>query len=128
MEQKVQKKISQRDVILNHLKEGKEITQLEATEKYGILRLGAIIFNLRKDGYNIHTTINYESNRYGNTSNYATYRMPLKKYRIEWETCYCEDYPERTGEMIVEAVDKEEAAKKFNVFKAVIISIREVEE
>ena len=122
-----QKKLSQRNVILNHLKEGKEITQLEATQKYGILRLGAIIFELRKD-YPIITIMKHELNRYGNISNYAVYKMPLKTFRIEWETCYCEDYPEQTGEMIVEAVDKDEAVKKFNLLHAVITRISEVKE
>ena len=122
-----QKRLSQYDVVLEHLKSGKEISQLEATEKYGILRLGAIIFELRKD-YPIITIMKHELNRYGNISNYAVYKMPLKTFSIEWETCYCEDYPEQTGEMIVEAVDKDEAAKKFNVLHAVITRISEVKE
>lgn len=50
----------------------------------------------------------------------------MKKYRIEWETCYCEDFPEKMGEMIVEAENEKEAAKQFNVFHAVIIKISEV--
>lgn len=50
----------------------------------------------------------------------------MKKYLIEWETCFCEDYPERLGAYIVEAENEEEAAKTFNVFHAVITSIREV--
>ena len=50
----------------------------------------------------------------------------MKKYLIEWETCYCEEYPEKQGEYIVEAENKNEAAKKFNVYHAVITRIREV--
>lgn len=126
MEQKSNNKISQTDVVLTHLKEGKTITQLEATQKYRILRLGAIIFNLRKAGYKISTRIEHKPNQYGNTSNYAVYKMLLKKYCIEWETCYDEDCDEQTGEMIVEAVDKEDAAKKFKVFHAIITRISEV--
>jgi hypothetical protein len=126
MEQTVQKKLSQYDIVLNHLKSGKEITQLEATQKYRILRLGAIIFNLRKDGYIISTRIEHKPNQYGNISNYAVYKLLLKKYLIEWETCYNEDFPEQRGEMIVEAINEEEAAKQFDVFHAVIIGISEV--
>lgn len=48
-------KMSQYEIVLKHLKQGKEISQLEATKKYGILRLGAIIFNIRQDGYLITT-------------------------------------------------------------------------
>lgn len=125
MEQKVQKK-SQYDVVLEHLKSGKELSQLEATQKYGILRLGAIIFNLRKDGYSISTKIEHTPNRYGNISNYAIYKMHLKKYCIEWETCYDEGGPELSGEIFVDAINEEEAAKKFNVFHAVITKISEV--
>ena len=68
-------KMSQSKVILKHLESGKEITQLEATQKYGILRLGAIIFNLRKDGYKITSRLEHKPNRYGNTSNYAIYKL-----------------------------------------------------
>ena len=127
MEQKVQK-ISQYDVVLDHLKSGKELSQLEATQKYGILRLGAIVFNLRKDGYIISTRIEHSPNRYGNISNYAVYKMHLKKYCIEWETCYGDDYREQSGEMIVEALNEKEAAEKFDVFHAVITRISEVKE
>ena len=67
--------MSQYEVVLKHLKEGKELSQLEATKKYGILRLGAIIFNMRRDGYNILTRMESKPNRYGHTSNYAVYKM-----------------------------------------------------
>ena len=122
----LQEKMSQTKVILQHLKSGKEISQLEATQKYGILRLGAIIFNLCKDGYNISTRIEHDPNRYGNVSNYGVYKMLPKKYLIEWETCYDEDCSEQTGEMVVEAFDIEEARKKFKVFHAIITRISEV--
>jgi hypothetical protein len=50
----------------------------------------------------------------------------MKKYAIEWETCYCEDYPESSGVQYVEAENEEQAEKKFNVFHAVILGISEV--
>ena len=71
----LQEKMSQSKVVLKHLQSGKELSQLEATQKYGILRLGAIIFNLRKEGYNISTRLCHDSNRYGNASNYAVYKL-----------------------------------------------------
>ena len=52
----------------------------------------------------------------------------MKKFLIEWETDYCDDFPERRGEYIIEAENEEEAAKKFNLMsfkKAVIINITE---
>ena len=71
-------KKSQYSVILSVLESGQEISQLEATKKYGILRLGAIIFNLRKNGYNILTRKVSKPNRYGNISNYAVYKLIQK--------------------------------------------------
>ena len=68
-------KMSQYDVVLKHLKTGKELSQLEATEKYGILRLGALICVMRKQGYEISTKIERKPNRYGHTSNYAIYKL-----------------------------------------------------
>lgn len=70
-----QEKLTQKKVVLKHLQLGKELSQLEATEKYGILRLGAIIFDLRKDGYKISTKIKHDPNRYGNASNYGVYKL-----------------------------------------------------
>ena len=72
-------KTSQSKVVLQHLQSGEELSQIEATAKYGILRLGAIIFNLRKDGYKITTKIEHIPNRYGNTSNYAVYKLIEEK-------------------------------------------------
>ena len=43
-------------MILKHLKKFKKITPLEALKNYGSMRLGAVIFKLRKD-YNIITNI-----------------------------------------------------------------------
>lgn len=53
----------------------------------------------------------------------------MKQFLIEWETDYCDNFPERTGEYIVEAENEQEAAKKFKLIsfsKAVIINISEV--
>lgn len=41
--------------VLEHLLKGGAITPLEALNMFGSLRLGAIIFELRQDGYNIDT-------------------------------------------------------------------------
>lgn len=71
----LQEKTTQKKVVLKHLQSGKELSQLEATQKYGVLRLGAIICTLRKEGYNISTTLMHDPNRYGNASNYAVYKL-----------------------------------------------------
>lgn len=51
----------------------------------------------------------------------------MKKYLIEWETCYCEDYPEKRGAYIVEAENEEEAEKSLTVYHAVVTRICEVD-
>ncbi len=44
---------SQRAAIARHLKAGKSITSLEALKKFGSMRLGARIYELKKEGMNI---------------------------------------------------------------------------
>lgn len=39
--------------------------------------------------------------------------MTMKKFLIEWETDYCDDFPERSGECVIEAETEDEAAQKF---------------
>ena len=53
----------------------------------------------------------------------------MKKFRIEWETDYCDCFPERTGERIIEAASEEEAVKKFRergMHRPIISSIEEI--
>lgn len=50
--------------VLLHLLTGKSITPLDALNLYGCFRLGAIIFVLRKNSYNIQTKINENGKRY----------------------------------------------------------------
>jgi len=56
--------------ILNYLKDGNSITPLEALQKFNCFRLSARIFNLREDGYNIHTNNITENNK-----TYAEYTL-----------------------------------------------------
>lgn len=49
---------TQQKLILQHLLSGKSITQLEALQLFGCLRLSAYIYNLKHDyGYNIKTEL-----------------------------------------------------------------------
>ena len=65
---------SQKEAVLNHLKEYGSITSMEAIQNYGATRLSAIIFNLRyKDGYDIETHMETTKNRYGRSVDYARY-------------------------------------------------------
>lgn len=67
------KKLSQYDMVLAHLREFGEITPLDSYREYAILRLGAIIYTMRKDGYDIDTKYTTSKNRFGTSVTYATY-------------------------------------------------------
>lgn len=59
--------------ILKHLKVRGHITSMEAFQLYGATRLSAIIFNLRKKGYDIETEEQIEKDRYGHICKFAKY-------------------------------------------------------
>lgn len=63
--------INKHIAVLEHLKKYKKITPLEALKEYGSMRLGAIIFDLRKD-HNIETNMIDVPTRFG-TSRVAQY-------------------------------------------------------
>lgn len=65
-------KIRLEDRVLQYLKENKSITSLEAIKEFGVTRLSAIIFNLRKN-HNIITQYETSKNRYGDSVSYARY-------------------------------------------------------
>lgn len=61
--------------VLNHLQTNRTITSMEAISLYGATRLSAIIFNLKKKGYNIKTNMRVGKNRYNNSTSYAEYEL-----------------------------------------------------
>lgn len=67
------------EAVLKHLAKHGSITSMEAIDAYGATRLGAIIFNLRKDGYDIETVTESGVDRYGHTMSYARYVLHPKK-------------------------------------------------
>lgn len=64
---------TQTNIVLFHLAQYGSITSMEAFENYGITRLSAAVFALRKRGYDIDTTIQHATNRYGRKVLYAKY-------------------------------------------------------
>lgn len=64
---------SQELIILKHLQEHEKITSMEAFQLYGITRLSARIYNLRKN-YNIASIRTESLNRYGRMVNFVTYK------------------------------------------------------
>lgn len=65
--------MNKHQLVKEHLMEHGSITSWEAIQNYGATRLSAIIFNLRKQGYDIRTIMREQSDRYGNTCQYANY-------------------------------------------------------
>jgi len=64
---------SQSDAILWHLKTYGSITSYEAIKEYGATRLSAIIFNHRKEGYNIGSIPLTKKTRFGRNTTIAKY-------------------------------------------------------
>ena len=67
------KRLTQYDRVLRHLQTKRSITSLQAFRNYGITRLSAIIFNLRRDGYIINNEYVSRKNRYDDTVVFAKY-------------------------------------------------------
>lgn len=62
-------------LIKDKLEKGYSITSKQAFEDYGVTRLAAIIFNLRKSGIPIVTIDREAKDRYDNTVRFAEYRL-----------------------------------------------------
>ena len=72
----MEEKLSQKKVILDHLKKFGSIEPLTALREYGCYRLGARISDLRNDGYNIITeTIKSVSRITGRPVRFANYKL-----------------------------------------------------
>ena len=59
--------MTKKQAILNHLKKYRKITPLEALKEYGSMRLGAIIFELRKE-HKIKTNLIDVAGKFGNST------------------------------------------------------------
>ena len=68
-------KQTQIDWVRQTLSSGHRITPYDAYVSRGIMRLGAIIYDLRKEGVDIATEIIAVPNRYGETCHVAEYRL-----------------------------------------------------
>jgi len=67
--------------ILQHLKDGKLLTQKEAINEYGAYRLSGIIYSLRKKGHNIESIPMSVYTRYRNKN--GSWKMTeIVKYEL----------------------------------------------
>lgn len=73
-------KLSQKDRVLCHLHKFGEITSWEAIKEYGITRISAVIFKLRKEGWYIENEWVTTKNRYGDDVRFVSYKLMTKPY------------------------------------------------
>lgn len=71
--------MTQEQMVLKHLKDYGSITSWEAIMEYGITRLSAKIYNLRKDGYKISNETITKKNRYGKFTHFNKYKLEDKE-------------------------------------------------
>ena len=67
--------MTQTQAVLDWLKSGDTISSFEAFKELGVTRLSAIIFQLRKKGYNITSTDEKTTNRFGGTVTFSRYKL-----------------------------------------------------
>ncbi len=67
--------MKQTERILQYMRDFGSITQLEAMQDLGCMRLGARIFDLKREGYEIKKETETSKNRYGEDTSYARYRL-----------------------------------------------------
>ena len=68
-------KLNQKQKVIRHLHQYKSITPLDAFNDYGIMRLAAVIFNLKEEGYNINSKTKTSLNRFGEKVNFSEYKI-----------------------------------------------------
>lgn len=67
--------MTQRERVLQYIKDFGSISSMEAFKDLGATRLSAVIFDLRKAGYPIATKTEKTKNRYGETVYFARYYL-----------------------------------------------------
>lgn len=67
--------MNQCETILRHLRDYGSITSLEAMQEYGIMRLGARIWDLKAQGVPIKSETVTGKNRYGERTCFARYSI-----------------------------------------------------
>ena len=71
--------MSQSDRVLRYMAEFGSITQMDAMQDLGCMRLAARIADLREQGYLIGKRMKKCKNRYGNTVQFAEYYIEEEK-------------------------------------------------
>ena len=78
--------MTQKEGVLAHLKAGYAITPLEALKYWGCFRLANVIFELKRDGYDIKTTLVENGKKH-----FASYKLvssPVKLTQENGQVCF----------------------------------------
>lgn len=67
--------MSHSEMILRHMERFGSVTALEAMQEYGIMRLGARIWDLRHEGHDITSELVTGKNRFGDATHFAVYTL-----------------------------------------------------
>lgn len=67
--------MTQKELVLAHLKSKGSITSMEAFQAYSITRLSAVIYELERKGYHIISTLTEGTNKFNKPCRYATYTL-----------------------------------------------------
>ena len=68
-------KLTQCERIIQYIEEQGSITQLEALEQFGCMRLASRMCDIKKMGYNVTKRMEKKKNRYGEPISYARYTI-----------------------------------------------------
>lgn len=69
--------------VLDYMDEFGSITSLDAFRDLGITRLSAVVFDLRKEGYNVQSETIGAKNRYGEIAHFSKYYIPKENEQIQ---------------------------------------------
>jgi len=67
------KRVTRQDRVLQYMHDYGSITTLDAFRDLGITRLSAVIFELKKKGFNIDSSTEFGKNRYGEKTHFSKY-------------------------------------------------------
>lgn len=66
-------RMTQKDMVLDYIRDFGSITPMDAFRDLGITRLAAVVCRLRREGHDIHKEREHALNRYGQNVRYVRY-------------------------------------------------------
>lgn len=85
------KKLNQKDRVLRHLETYGSIDPRQAFFDYSIMRLAAVIFNLKEEGHDIKSESITSKNKFDEPVSYAKYTLVTKQeYKVEKSSLFGE--------------------------------------